>query len=222
MVQVTTKSGTGRDVGRPRSFSDEDAFRATTRLLIEHGASGITLADLARDLGCTAPALNVRFGSRIGLLKAYYAWATQMDSERFRRVRGEFASPMAAVRARFTLPAHDRLEELVDSTGQAKLLSLLSEAQADPEFADLVAERSRIFERELTDLLRAAIDAGELEPCDPAGLAHLLYTSFVGASFIWSVKTHGSVLDELMGVLDTALAPCLTESGKAAWESAGN
>jgi AcrR family transcriptional regulator len=221
MVQVTTKSSTGRDVGRPRSFSDEDAFRATTRLLIEHGASGITLADLARDLGCTAPALNVRFGSRIGLLKAYYAWATQMDSERFRRVRDEFASPIAAVQARFTLPAHDRLEELVDSTGQAKLLSLLSEAQADPEFADLVAERSRLFERELTDLLQAAIDAGELEPCDPGALSHLLYTSFVGASFIWSVKPRGSVLDEVTGVLETALESCLTETGEAAWKNAG-
>jgi AcrR family transcriptional regulator len=222
MVQAAAKSGTGRDVGRPRSFSDEDAFRATTRLLIEHGASGITLADLARDLGCTAPALNVRFGSRIGLLKAYYAWATQMDSERFQRVRETYDSPMAAVRARFTMPAHDRLEELVDSTGQAKLLSLLSEAQADAEFADLVAERSRIFERDLTELLQAAIDTGELRPCDPAKLSHLIYTCFVGASFVWSVKPHGSVIDEVMSVLDTALAPCLTETGAAAWQSAGN
>lgn len=218
MVQTVTK--TGRDVGRPRSFSDEDAFQATTKLLIEHGASGITLADLARELGCTAPALNVRFGSRIGLLKAYYAWATQMDSERFKRVREQYDSPLQAVRARFSMPARDRLEELVDSTGQAKLLSLLAEAQADAQFADLVAERTRAFERDLTDLLQAAIDAGELNPCDPAGLAHMIFTSLVGASFLWSVKPAGSVVDETAGILETALAPCLTDAGEAAWANA--
>jgi AcrR family transcriptional regulator len=210
-----------RDVGRPRSFSDEDAFQATTKLLIEHGASGITLADLARELGCTAPALNVRFGSRIGLLKAYYAWATQMDSERFKRVREQYDSPLAAVRARFSMPARDRLEELVDSTGQAKLLSLLAEAQADSQFSDLVAERNQSFERDLTDLLQAAIDAGELEPCDPAGLAHLVFTSLVGASFIWSVKPAGSVVDETVSILETALTPCLTDAGARAWKKAG-
>ena len=219
MVETPTK--TGREVGRPRSFSDEDAFRATTKLLIEHGASGITLADLARELGCTAPALNVRFGSRIGLLKAYYAWATQMDSDRFKRVREQFDSPLQAIRARFTMPAHDRLEEMVDATSQAKLLSLLSEAQADPEFANLVVERNRIFERDLTELIQSAIDAGELSPCDSAGLAHLMFTCLVGASFVWSVKPHGSVIDEVVRILDTALEPCMTEKGAAVWSQAG-
>ncbi len=218
MVQASSR--TGREVGRPRSFSDEDAFRATTKLLIEHGASGITLADLARELGCTAPALNVRFGSRIGLLKAYYAWATQMDSERLKQAREQFDSPLRALRARFTMPARDRLEELVDSTSQAKLLSLLSEAQADSEFADLVVERNRMFEQELTTLLGEAIDAGELEGCDPAGFAHLIHTCLVGASFIWSVKPHGSVTDEVVGILDTALDPCMTDKGADAWSEA--
>lgn len=220
MIQTVTK--TGRDVGRPRSFSDEDAFQATTKLLIENGASGITLADLARELGCTAPALNVRFGSRIGLLKAYYAWATQMDSERFKRVREQYDSPLEAARARFSMPARDRLEELVDSTGQAKLLSLLAEAQADAQFADLVVERNRVFERDLSDLLQAAIDAGELHPCDPDGLAHMIFTSVVGASFLWSVKPAGSVIDEVVGILETALDPCMTDAGADAWEKAGN
>ncbi len=97
-------------------------------LVFLHGASGITLADLARDLGCTAPALNVRFGSRIGLLKAYYAWATQMDSERFRRVRDEFTSPIAAVRARRQLQTERnfRQAELLLQSGVERAVYRLS------------------------------------------------------------------------------------------------
>lgn len=211
MVQMIEKKG--RDVGRPRSFSDEEVFQETTKLLIEHGAAGITLADLARALGCTAPALNVRFGSRGGLLRAYFAWATRMDKDRFARSRAKHSSPMKALRHRLLQPANDELDAVLDGSSRAKLLSIFAEAQRDPEFAALVAAQNAAFEAELATSLAAAVEAGELKQADPKRLAHLLNVSLIGAGYLWSVNEDGTVRDEISTVLETVTAP-YESSGK--------
>jgi AcrR family transcriptional regulator len=213
MAQVQMMGKQTRDVGRPRSFSDEEAFLATTRLLIEHGAAGITLADLARSLGCTAPALNVRFGSRTGLLRAYYAWATQLDRDRFARSREKHSSPLKALRNRLLQPANDEIEKVLDASSQAKLLSIFAEAQRDPAFADLVSRRNILFEQEIAASLNAAVEAGELKQADTKQLAHLLYSGIVGAGYMWSVRPEGPVAEEIGAILDAVISP-YESSGK--------
>jgi AcrR family transcriptional regulator len=202
-----------RDVGRPRSFSDEEAFLATTRLLIEHGAAGITLADLARSLGCTAPALNVRFGSRSGLLRAYYTWATRLDSQRFAKAREKHASPLKALRNRLLQPMNDEIEKVIEAPSQARLLAIFAEAQRDPEFAGLVAARNAEFEQEIVASLTAAVEAGELKQADPKRLGHLLYSAIIGASYLWSVKSTGDVTAEIGAIFDAVIGP-YESSGK--------
>ena len=202
-----------REVGRPRSFSDEDAFQATTDLMIEHGAAGITLADLARILGCTAPALNVRFGSRSGLLRAYYTWATQLDRQRFAQSREKYPSPLKALRSRFLLPSNDELEQVLDCSSQAKMLSMFAEAQRDTKFAKLVSDRNAAFEAEIAQSLTAAMEAGELKQADAGQLAHVLFTGLIGAGYLWSVRQEGPVSNELGVIFDSVLAPYVS-SGK--------
>ncbi len=205
MIQMEAKKS--RDVGRPRSFSDEEVFLETTKLLIERGAAGITLADLARSLGCTAPALNVRFGSRSGLLRAYFTWATHMDQARFAKSRAKHASPLKALRHRLLQPANDELEEVLDGSSRARLLSIFAEAQRDDEFAALIGAQNAAFEAELASSLAAALDAGELKGADPVRLAHLLNVGLIGAGYLWSVKRQGAVRDEISTVLDSVVSP---------------
>lgn len=202
-----------REVGRPRSFSDEEAFLATTQLLIEHGAAGITLADLARALNCTAPALNVRFGSRSGLLRSYYKWATRLDHERFARAREKHASPLKALRNRLLQPANDELEKALDASAQAKLLSIFAEAQRDPDFADLAAKHNAAFEAEIATSLSAAVDAGELKSADPKQLARLMFAGIVGAGYLWSIQRSGAVIDDIGAIYEAVIAP-YESSGK--------
>jgi AcrR family transcriptional regulator len=211
MVQAIEKKT--RDVGRPRSFSDEQAFLATTQLLIEHGAAGITLADLARSLGCTAPALNVRFGSRSGLLRAYYAWATRLDRERFTKAREKHSSPLKALRNRLLQPMNDEIEKVIEAPSQAKLLAIFAEAQRDPEFAGLVAGRNAEFEQEIAASLAAAADANELKQVDTKRLAHLLHSAIIGASYLWSVQPSGDVSTEIGAIFDAVIGP-YESSGK--------
>jgi AcrR family transcriptional regulator len=202
-----------RSPGRPRSFTDEDAFEATKRVLLREGAQGVTLADVARELDCTGQALNARFGSRRSLLIAYSEWASDRQLARFRDVRAAHASPLRSLRARFELPLAGREDELADTGGQIQLLSMMSEAREDSEFAARHTHRAALFEQEMAILLEEAVTAGELSAdTDPGEVAHLLLTSMVGASALWSVTAQGSVVAEVLRVVDRTLAPYIVQT----------
>jgi AcrR family transcriptional regulator len=52
------------EIGRPRIFTDEAIYLATTRAIARWGYARITLDEIASDLGCTRQALARRFGSK--------------------------------------------------------------------------------------------------------------------------------------------------------------
>ena len=95
---MVTKEPERRHVGRPRTYNDDEVFLATAAVLARNGHAGLTLAAVAADLGCTAPALNNRFGSKGDLLIAFLEWSTALAQTRFDQVRAEHSSPLAALR----------------------------------------------------------------------------------------------------------------------------
>jgi AcrR family transcriptional regulator len=198
--------------GRPRTFTDERCFEATSRILSARGTMGLSLAAVARDVGCTGPALSIRFGSRMGLLEAYFQWSTKREAERFREVRARYTSPLEALRARFRLPLDDRPEDFESSPAHFNGLTMLIEAQNDERFRKSVLARTMAFQEELASLLQEAIDAGELHGCDPNELAHLLLSSMIGGVTIWSLTKDVPFPQEVLRLIDAGILPYRTGS----------
>jgi AcrR family transcriptional regulator len=211
-MMITPTNAHPHSPGRPRQFSDEDAFHATTRVLHQHGATGLTLAAVARELGCTGQALNARFGSRTDLLIAYAAWASDQQMERFATVREAHASPLQALRARFMLPMAGREDELADGGAQRQMLTLAAEAAGDPRLGEAWAASGQRFRAAMSELISEAIDAGEIIETDPDQLTWTLFAALVGLAVIWEPRPDASLVDAVITMVDQILAPYLTGS----------
>ncbi|MCC6703358.1 MAG: helix-turn-helix transcriptional regulator, partial [Thermomicrobiales bacterium] len=125
---------------RKRRFENEDAFWATTRVLMTDGYARLTLAAVGKELGCSAPALSKRFGSKRGLIEAYLEWSEETIRERFALVRGRFASPLEALLNRYLLPG-DRPEEFGP-------FRTWTEAWSDTSLAEATYQLRRVWEAE--------------------------------------------------------------------------
>ncbi len=198
-----------REPGRPRSFSDEEVYAVIARLTHEVGFEGLTLAAIAREVGCTGQALNARFGSRLDMLAGFVDWASAREVERFEQVRATHSSPLAALRARFALPMEGREEEIGDGEAQLRIMSVVIESERFPEFASRFTKRIRVFEDEMARLIDEAIALGELKPVDSGALSHLLMVAITGSSTLWPTVGHGTVVDEINRTLELVLQPYL-------------
>ena len=196
--------------GRPRQFSDEAVFHATMRVLHQHGASGLTLAAVARELGCTGQALNARFGSRIDLLIAYATWSSDQQNERFATVREANDSPLQALRARFMLPIAGREDELADGGAQRQMLTLAAEAAGDPRLGAAWAASGQRFRASMSELISEAIERGEIIETDSDQLTWTLFAALVGLAVIWEPRPDASLVEAVITMVDQILAPYLT------------
>jgi len=210
MMMITPAHTNPHSPGRPRQFSDEDVFRATTRVLHQYGAPGLTLAAVARELGCTGQALNARFGSRIDLLIAYATWASDQQHERFATVREANDSPLQALRARFMLPIAGREDELADGGAQRQMLTLAAEAAGDPRLGAAWAASGQRFRASMSALISEAIERGEIIETDPDQLTWTLFAALVGLAVIWEPRSDASLVDAVIAMVDQILAPYLT------------
>jgi AcrR family transcriptional regulator len=200
--------------GRPRQFTDDNVFHATNRVLGRHGASGLTLAAVARELGCTGQALNVRFGSRSDLLIAYTDWAAARQMRRFDEVRAAHDSPLQALRARFMLPIEGREDELADGGAQRQMLTLFAESIGDPRLSERWAASGTGFRAAMTDLIREAIARGELIKTDPDQLSMTLLAAMIGIAVIWEPAYETPLVDTVSNLVDHILLPYLPKGGE--------
>ncbi|CAN5329366.1 hypothetical protein BH09CHL1_BH09CHL1_24770 [soil metagenome] len=198
-----------KEIGRPRSFTDDTVFNAVNTVLQEQGFSGLTLAAIAKTVGCTGQALNARFDSRLGLLAAYIDWAIERDVVRFQQLRLENLSPLAALRARFLLPIEGREEEISGNGSNMRILSLILESRQFPEFAERTRLRIESFQQHLAELIEGAVRSGELVTDDPAGLAHLIMVATTGASMLVTPDGEIGIVDAVTYAIELTLAPYL-------------
>jgi AcrR family transcriptional regulator len=210
---MVTKPQAVNQGGRPRSFSDDAVFRATGRVLARLGHSRLTLPAVAAELGCTRQTLIHRFGTKRDLQLAYAAWASDRIATRFRTVRAQHASPLAALRARFMVPAQEDLAELTEPAGYAHFVGFLVEAQYDEGFRENFVHPFRRWEAEVATLIEEARTAGELIDGDPAEVAHQLFVAAMGASLVWAADPHGSIIDELLRAFEMTIAPYRPSAG---------
>lgn len=196
-----------REVGRPRVFSDDAIFHATQVALAREGYGRLTLDAIAREIGCTRQALVRRFGSKHALVLAYLNWSLGAVSNSYQLVQAEYASPLAALRARFVWPAEQRPREIGDPNSQANILSFFIGAREDPEFSKRLVEINKVYLNEISTLLQRAIDAGELRSTDPRALAHLLFAATTGETVLWASHPEGEIVERIGRVFDEIVEP---------------
>lgn len=196
-----------RDVGRPRVFSDEAIFDATTTLIERKGYEALTLEAIATEVGCTRQALVRRFGSKQALLLAYLDRMLVLMAENYTIVEANAASPLAALRARFVAPPEDRMEISADRTIQANLLAFMLTSSGDPDIAARFGAIDQIYLDEMERLVRAAVEQGELAGIDPEALARALFSASLGETVLWASTpgetTHITRFGEMFDLLVT-------------------
>ena len=190
-------------MGRPRTVSDEEILAATARAISRVGPDRLTLAAVAAEANLAAATLVQRFGSKRGLLLAFSGRASGEPAARFAAARARHASPLAAVRAGLVGMASGigTPEEL------ANHLAFLHLELIDPEFHRHTLGHANAMLEQIRALLAAAVDSGELAPCDLTQLARSVYITYNGALVSWAILRKGTLTRWLARELDLLLAP---------------
>jgi AcrR family transcriptional regulator len=193
--------------GRPRTFDDVDVFVATARAVRAHGYARLTIDAVAKELGCSGPALMGRFGSKSGLLRSYLEWANAASVGRFRNAREAHASPLDALYARFRIPTDERQDEMSDPARYINFLLFHVAAWGDADLRDLERARREMLEAEIAALLADAQKVGELVDCDVKRLATVMLSALTGVALQWASDQACAIGDRQAEVMDELLKP---------------
>jgi AcrR family transcriptional regulator len=189
---------------RPRQASNDDILRAAFRAIARLGPARLTLADVAREAGISAPALIQRFGSKRALLLAAAADAAGGSHYIFSGLRARHRSPLEAL-----IGLADCMTALMGSTPDAvaHTLAFLQLDLTDPAFHRYARTGSVAMRSGFRALVKDAVDAGELRPCDAGRLATALQATLNGSLVNWAVCRQGDLAAWLRRDLRTVLDP---------------
>jgi AcrR family transcriptional regulator len=188
---------------RPRLASDADILAGALRAITRLGPVRLTLAEVAREVGLSAPTLVQRFGSKRGLLLALAKQAPEGNEALFQTLREANASCLDALRAMADCMA------LMGSTPAeiSNTLAFLQIDLTDPEFHRLALRSSGAIHAGIRALVKDAIAAGELARCNADRLAHALQAVMNGSLLNWAIHREGTVESWIRRDVETVLAP---------------
>jgi AcrR family transcriptional regulator len=189
---------------RPRTVSDDDLIAATLRVMSRLGPVKLTLAEVAKEAGCSAATLVQRFGSKRALLLKISANAAEFTDACFDMVRAAHPkSPLNAV-----IAAATAMTELARSPEElANSLAFLQIDLSDPEFYRHTLEMSRKTLAGYRALLKEAIAAGELAPHDTARMARAINAVAGGSLIAWAIFREGTAERWVKRDIDTLIGP---------------
>jgi AcrR family transcriptional regulator len=197
--------------GRPRLTSDDEILAATARAISDVGPGELTLADVAREAGIAPATIVQRFGSKRELLLAFTARMSDGVDDAFAAARRRHASPLRALVGQ--LVAMSRAMTTPDEL--SRHLAFLQLELEDPEFHRHTRRHADAVRTQIRLLAEAAVDQGELEPCDTASLASALHVTYNGALITWAILRRGSLARHLRRELEFVLAPYRTHYAEA-------
>lgn len=190
---------------RPRTVTDQQIFAATSSAVTRLGPARFTLADVASAVGLSPAALVQRFGSKRQLLLAFVQQGANMVDDGFIAARAKYSSPVEALISVATAMASVQSpEEMVN------LLAFLQIDLSDPEFRRAALDQSKHVLAGYEALLRDAIDAGELIPCDVKRVARSLQALVSGSLFTWAIHRAGRATAFVARNVETLLTPLRT------------
>jgi AcrR family transcriptional regulator len=199
---------TTRDAGRPRTYEDDAFFTATWSVLAREGHSRLTLAAVADRLGCTAPALSKRFGSKRGLLLGFAEWSYRAAEERLRRAQDLPGGPLTRLTECVVQSVSEQAAEWHGPRGLANHFVFHIETATDAELNAIWLRLTQLYERAFAGWLRDARAAGELSSqCDVVLTARVLYAGLTGAAVRWTAEPETSIEARYREVLSAVLDP---------------
>jgi AcrR family transcriptional regulator len=195
---------------RPRETTDDAILEAAGRAIARFGPARLTLAHVAAEVGVAPATLVQRFGSKRGLLLALARQGTAAAGQEYAAIRAAHRSPLAGLFA-----VADCMAGMAPTPeALANHLAFLHIDLTDPDFHRLALENARASRAELRAFLDAAVQAGELQPCDTKRLARAVGVMLGGGLLAWAIERQGTAAQWLHHDLQTLLAP-YRRSGKA-------
>lgn len=174
---------------------------AAERSLRAHGVEGLSLRDLARDVGVSHAAPRRHFADRRALLDALAESGFVRLGARLRAAVDEIDDDDLAARLHAFASAYVRF-----ATENAALTGLMNAAKHRPG-ATAVAEAAAAAFGQIGDLIEEGQSRGELEEGDPEEIGLVIYATVLG---ITSMLTSGMIgPGRLEGLVDTAVTQFL-------------
>jgi hypothetical protein len=93
----------------------------------------------------------------------------------------------------------------------ANHLAFLHIDLTDADFHKLALEQSRAGRNEIRAILDAAVEAGELIPCDTERIARAVQVTFGGGLLAWAIERKGTASQWLRYDLMTLLCPYMAK-----------
>jgi len=188
---------------RPRTVEDSAVLDAAGEVAMRVGPGQLTLGLVGAEIGLSPATLLQRFGSKRRLLLAMAErWADRADAPLV-AARPEHDSPLESLLAGLTALAAgvNSPERLATSLGYLQL------DMTDPDFRRLALAGQRRVRGRIEELVREAVEAGELAGCEPAELAAALHNAFNGSLVTWGLCREGALEDWVRRQLGLLLEP---------------
>lgn len=195
---------------RPRTISDAAILEGTALAIGRLGIVRLTLADVAAQLRISPGTLVHRFGSKRGLLLSLLRRSAGHTEERFAALRATHPSPLGTLlHVGELLAGHVETPEVL-----ANRLGFLQFNLTDPEFYRLTLGQARAIREEIRKLIRQAIAAGEVAPCDADKLARTVQATLNGSLLQWAIEREGKLAAWMGANLETLLRPLALGHGR--------
>lgn len=189
--------------GRPRTISDEAILAALARAISRVGPGRLTLAHVAAEAGLAAPTIAQRFGSKRGLLLAFAARGPGELEKSFARARVTHPSPLSALLS----DPGGATQAMGSPDALAHHLAFLQLELADPEFHQHVLQHARVAREQIRLLLDAAVEHGELRPCDTTSVARAIHVTYNGTLITWAIFRQDELASRLREEIEFILQP---------------
>ncbi len=188
---------------RPRETSDAEILAAVARVMQRRSPVALTLADVAKEAGVHPATLIQRFGTKRELLLANCkAWTADVAGQ-FARARAKYGSPLKTLIEMFA----ECSSFAATPESMANALAYLQIDLSDPEFYAVLLTQYTTTRDETRKLLKDAVAARELAPCDTAELARLVQQVNGGAMLDWAVYRKGPLATWMRRSLEALLDP---------------
>lgn len=166
---------------RPQVYSDDRIFESISIVLAKQGYEALTLNNIAEQAKLSPAILSKRFGSKRGMLLAYYESLVTVTQKGFSDVSTRSLPLVEALTEIFT-QWHDFIKKPQEC---ANFMILYLKLDIDPEFIEISKKRHRIIDAEVQAILEEGVRRGEIQCQDIAEMSRVLQAAVTGATMLW-------------------------------------
>ena len=195
------KTLTGRPVGRPREFDEEQVLTSAMEAFWRKGYEATSLVDLTDSTGLNKASLYRVFGDKHQLFMAALKNYSDIEFRETTAVISESASPLTNLRA----VVQKVCEDAGSDKGCLMINSMVETAPHDAEVKQLLQEFGTHRLQAVQGMIAQAQAAGEIRPeLDPHKLAVSLMIAFAGsAAMIKGFMLGAQIEENLKDLIDS-------------------